>query len=297
MPHSPLKIVFISILSFFLVHEKTHAQVLIPDEHIEVSLRMIGHQILLQAGDSTSRVLPIRKEQGKYKISFDTEFAFNPDTLVHTVNTLVKDTRIGQGYNLQVRTCETGEVVYSYEISDLEGKNIIPCASRDVPTGCYELIISLKDKATSEAKNTELSPSESKPESAQINYLLLVFIVLALLGLLYFLNKRKAPSPIDPDTIRIGSFLFNPTRAELNLNEEKTELSGKEADLLKFLHEHANETIERDIILNRVWGDEGDYVGRTLDVFISKLRKKLEKDPKVKIVNIRGVGYKLLVEA
>ena len=57
-----------------------------------------------------------------------------------------------------------------------------------------------------------------------------------------------------------------------------------------------NTTVERDVILNMVWGDEGDYVGRTLDVFISKLRKKLEADSSVKIVNIRGVGYKLVTE-
>jgi DNA-binding response OmpR family regulator len=48
--------------------------------------------------------------------------------------------------------------------------------------------------------------------------------------------------------------------------------------------------------LNKVWGDEGDYIGRTLDVFISKLRKKLEADSSIKIVNIRGVGYKLVMD-
>ena len=54
--------------------------------------------------------------------------------------------------------------------------------------------------------------------------------------------------------------------------------------------------MERDVILNMVWGDEGDYIGRTVDVFISKLRKKLEFDSKVKIVNVRGVGYKLVMD-
>jgi DNA-binding response OmpR family regulator len=61
------------------------------------------------------------------------------------------------------------------------------------------------------------------------------------------------------------------------------------------LNNTVNNTVEKEIILKEVWGDEGDYVGRTLDVFISKLRKKLESDDKVKIVNVRGVGYKLVV--
>jgi DNA-binding response OmpR family regulator len=73
------------------------------------------------------------------------------------------------------------------------------------------------------------------------------------------------------------------------------ELTSKEADLLLVLHESANKTVEREMILKRVWGDEGDYVGRTLDVFISKLRKRLEFDPSIKIINTRGVGYKLAV--
>ena len=55
--------------------------------------------------------------------------------------------------------------------------------------------------------------------------------------------------------------------------------------------------MEREVLLNKVWGDQGDYVGRTLDVFISKLRKKLEADPHVKIVSIRGVGYKMVIDA
>ena len=76
---------------------------------------------------------------------------------------------------------------------------------------------------------------------------------------------------------------------------ESMQLSGKETDLLLLLCAHENQTLQRDQILRLVWEDEGDYIGRTLDVFISKLRKKLEADPRVKIMNIRGVGYKLVV--
>ncbi|MBT8195742.1 MAG: winged helix-turn-helix domain-containing protein, partial [Bacteroidia bacterium] len=70
----------------------------------------------------------------------------------------------------------------------------------------------------------------------------------------------------------------------------------KEADLLLLLYNSANTTVERETILIRVWGNDGDYVGRIMDVFISKLRKKLEADTSVKIVNIRGIGYKLVMD-
>ena len=66
--------------------------------------------------------------------------------------------------------------------------------------------------------------------------------------------------------------------------------------MLSLLYASVNETVNKETLLNKVWGDEGDYVGRTLDVYISKLRKKLESDTSIKLKNIRGVGYKLIVE-
>ena len=83
---------------------------------------------------------------------------------------------------------------------------------------------------------------------------------------------------------------------KLFYQNERTELTGKEAELLHLLYRQANSTIDRGIILKEVWGDEGDYVGRTLDVYISKLRKKLEADNRLKIINLRGIGYKLIID-
>ena len=81
------------------------------------------------------------------------------------------------------------------------------------------------------------------------------------------------------------------------IRQEKTiELTSKESDLLNLLYESVNNTVDRETILNKVWGDEGDYVGRTLDVYVSKLRKKLENDSTIQLKNIRGIGYKLIVD-
>ena len=76
----------------------------------------------------------------------------------------------------------------------------------------------------------------------------------------------------------------------------KLPLTQKEADLLRLLNSSKNTPLKRETILKKVWGDDGDYIGRTLDVFISKLRKKLEAEDKVKIINIRGIGYKLITK-
>jgi DNA-binding response OmpR family regulator len=81
------------------------------------------------------------------------------------------------------------------------------------------------------------------------------------------------------------------------IHQKKTiELTSKENELLSLLNEFANETVTKETILHKVWGDEGHYVGRTLDVTISKLRKKLEHDASIQIKNIRGVGYRLIIE-
>ena len=100
----------------------------------------------------------------------------------------------------------------------------------------------------------------------------------------------------NPNWISLGKYHFDKLNSELILEEQRIELTSKEADLLFLLYETVNTTIERDVLLNKVWGDEGDYIGRTLDVFISKLRKKLEFDERIKIVNVRGVGYKLVMD-
>ena len=95
--------------------------------------------------------------------------------------------------------------------------------------------------------------------------------------------------------ISLGAYQFDKRNSELLFENRSVDLTSKEAELLLLLYDAVNTSVEREVILNRVWGDEGDYVGRTLDVFISKLRKKLEADSSVKIVNIRGIGYKLVL--
>ena len=125
---------------------------------------------------------------------------------------------------------------------------------------------------------------------------LLVLLVFALVAY-YMWRKKATPAIVTTESgVPIGAFRFDKGKMELTIQDRKVELSGKEADLLHLLHSCVNETVERDVMLKEVWGNEGDYVGRTLDVFISKLRKKLEADPSVRIANIRGVGYRLILD-
>lgn len=266
--------------------------------HIEVALRMIGHRVLLSSGDSVSRVLPIQKEGDRYRIPFESEFEFDPEELVHTINQAASETRMSTSYIVEVEQCETGEVVYSYEMNDLEQTDIIPCKSRVQPKSCYSLLFTLAGsgepmKALHNVMQTPASGSSAKV--GQVPYPLLIVLLFLSLATFVFLWRKRHKATIDPNLISLGEYRFDQRNMELLFDNQRTELTGKEADLLLLLYKAVNTSVEREVILNKVWGDEGDYVGRTLDVFISKLRKKFEADPKVKIVNIRGVGYKLVI--
>ena len=287
--------IFICLLLFI---SRCNAQDIYNDSHIEVSLRMIGHQVLLNSNDSTSRVLPIIKENDRYRIQFESEFEFNPEELVSTVDRVVKETGIASRYIMEVENCETEELVYSFKVDDLEKSDIIPCKTRVQPKSCYSLLFMLIETGTTHPILLTDTPDSSNGLNAETNQLYYIIGVLFvfLVVVLFFLWKRNTKSTIDPNLIPLGEYHFDKRNTELLIEHQKIELTSKEADLLLLLYNAANTTVEREVILNMVWGDEGDYVGRTLDVFISKLRKKLEFDSKVKIVNIRGVGYKLVID-
>ncbi len=93
--------------------------------------------------------------------------------------------------------------------------------------------------------------------------------------------------------IVIGGFIFNYEKQYLLFNDEKALLTHRESELLYHLTEKKNDILDRAFILNKLWGNDDFFNARSMDVFISKLRKKLQKDPSVAIINVRGFGYKL----
>jgi len=279
-----VKIASFLILLTWLFGSYSYAQNDDNDKHIEVSLRMIGHQVLLSYNDSISRVLPIVKENDRYKISFESEFEFIPEELVATIDRVVKETNLATQYIVEVEQCENREVVYSFKMNEVDKSDIVPCQSRTQTQSCYNLYFTLIEPIKLDETNNLLS------------YIGVLFLFILVSSFLFFAWKRKNRNSNDPNLIPLGAYHFDKRNTELLIEHQRIELTSKEADLLLLLYNTANTTVEREVILNTVWGDEGNYVGRTLDVFISKLRKKLEFDSKLKIVNIRGVGYKLVMD-
>ncbi len=99
----------------------------------------------------------------------------------------------------------------------------------------------------------------------------------------------------DFDKISLGEYTFNYVKQSLHLGEETTLLTHRESELLFHLHEKKNEILDRTFILKKLWGDDDFFNARSMDVYISKLRKKLSKDLNIQIINVRGYGYKLTI--
>ena len=94
--------------------------------------------------------------------------------------------------------------------------------------------------------------------------------------------------------IKIGHYTFNHIKQQLIKDEVVVNLTHREAELLFYLSKNRNDILKRSFILNKIWGNDDFYNARSMDVFITKLRKKLNKDKNIKIMNIRGIGFKLI---
>lgn len=103
------------------------------------------------------------------------------------------------------------------------------------------------------------------------------------------LNKETANQEFD-----MGGYHFNPRLRELSVNGKTQTLSPKESDLLKMLAEHKNDLLPRERALKKIWGSDTYFNGRSMDVYIAKLRKYLREDPNIEIVNIHGNGFRLV---
>ncbi|MDF3026546.1 MAG: DNA-binding response regulator RprY [Fluviicola sp.] len=326
MSAEKFKLVLLILINSFWTVSMSYGQSGKEEQHILVSMRMIGHQVLLSSGDSVSRVLPVEKIADSYRIQFESAFEFNPEDLTSVIDRFVLKTKVAKSYIVEVKRCWTDEVVYSYEKGDSINPDLIPCGPRSQPKACYTLFFtilkgydlkaiynpapaeSITTENLKQVTTTRISTSttekknNSSPVKKQTSYSMIalpigsLFVLISLF--LYFRKKKSIPVWNDlnnQDLIAIGKSHFDKKNMTLSVGNETIELSGKESDLLFLLYSNENKTLQREYILKVVWGDEGDYIGRTLDVFISKLRKKLEPDSSVKIVNIRGIGYKFIV--
>lgn len=105
----------------------------------------------------------------------------------------------------------------------------------------------------------------------------------------------KRINPKHENKTKFGKFIFDENQQLICIDNEYHKLSHKESEILKILLKDKNELIDRKVILQRIWGNTDYFSGRSLDVYVSRLRKLLAKDSRLQIINLRGVGYKMVV--
>ncbi|WAC10107.1 winged helix-turn-helix domain-containing protein [Dyadobacter pollutisoli] len=321
-------------------------------------IRQIGHRMLLQAGDSTSRVLPVTEiKEGTFLLRFENEFVFNHDSLMVLSQSSLAKTQFPSGYTVTVHDCMKGNIVYGFQINNTS-PDILACTGRSEPAGCYTIQFAFPDfyeavkqkeadrdqlaetvkvdtrevnpkleesktstlgygidRQTERLKSgkedpQEVNPTLKKSKTSTFDYPLTNVVytgILVLLGatlLIWRFWKFFKPLPEQnqnhaiikesvPELAALGKFLFNVKDQRLLLESEVVSLTDKECKVLKLLHKNFGELIPRETLMQEVWINEGVITGRSLDMFVSKLRKKLRYDPELRITNVHGKGYKL----
>lgn len=256
----------------------------IPEKHVEVVLRTIGHQLLLSAKDSTSRVLPVIKSaENIYQVSFQHEVGFLSDSLINIVQRTFQKSPLAENYIVNLRNCEQKETVLAFEMNSKTGE-LSPCRGRRLEVGCYMIEFDLL-----------------RANAFNFRWLWLLIIPLIVAGF-YLKGKFQKEEPMEsvPDStdyIQVGSFQLYTAKNVLKSGHKSITLSENETKALEIFVQQLNQVVEREKLMREIWEDKGLVViSRNVDVLVSKLRKKLVDDPTIKIVNVPGRGYKFIIE-
>jgi len=216
-----------------------------------------------------------------------------------TLAMIIKDTLEGQGFRIRLaKDGEEGLQCFFHEKPDvlvadvmmprMDGFEMVRRIRRsDAVTPV--LFLTARSAVNDVVEGFELGANDylKKPFGMQE----LIVRIKALLGRAI----RTEDSPTRREAYEVGAYLFTPRTQRLHHNGTETELSHRESEILRRLCEHQDQVVDMRDILLALWGDDSFFNQRSLHVFITKLRHKLNRDERIRIVNVRGIGYKLIV--
>ena len=253
-------------------------------EKVNLALRQTGHQLLQIQCDETSSVPPIQKvSEDEFILTM--ESALNYDTLPWVLANALTDFELYEEYAVTIKECNSDTLLLGYNFSSLSQGNVT-CLGRTYNADCSDISLVFWNKVPAKKIN------------------IFSIIGFGLIGLMlffqffYFKNHKKEASHALPNNktfIKIGNSNFDFSNQTIVVNNEKKSLTFRENKLLMFFASHPNQVLEREKIMSNVWEDEGVIVSRSLDVFVSRLRKILKEDESVRFKNVHGVGYRMEV--
>lgn len=280
-----LLVISISLMQFvWYVYKKDLNQSFHPEEKINLALRRTAHLLLKEAGDSSSQIAPVQKVQtDAWMIRL--AHSFNYDRLPEILQESFKLHQIQSNYNVSILRCADGTVKLGYNFFDVSNGKGVPCSGRELDSDCYDLHVRL------------LAESGNANKLPILGWLFSGLLAVSLygLGLIWIRKSPKSDPTQHPENqwIQIANSQLDVSNQILISGTESHKLTYRETKLLHLFVQHPNQILERQTILKTIWEDEGILVGRSLDMFVSRLRKVLRKDPLIQLVAIHGVGYRL----
>lgn len=257
-------------------------------EKVNLALRRTAHGLLRMAGDSTSRIpAVVQTNPHTFRVSFSR--AFNYDSLPALLQQSLRLHHVSGAYDVAILDCANGELQLGYSLHDLLANRPVPCEGRAMAAGCYVLQLTFE-------------PVAPGPQSSVGWRLAALAGLLSGVAFIVWRRSAKTSEPVSPlssspdQAIRFGQSWLDVGNQLLNSGSSQHNLTYRETKLLRLLASHPNELLERNQILKLVWEDEGITVGRSVDVFVSRLRKLLQDDPTIRISAVHGVGYRLEVQ-
>ncbi len=281
-----------TLFGFFARNESTEQQQQL-SERINLALRRTAHLLLKQAGDSTTTIAPVKQTaENAYEVRL--EHAFIYDSLPSFLQNSLDLYAITDKYDVTVWDCNHDLLILGYSSFDFLEKKDVPCVGRSLTRDCLNFSVTFND------------PSVLVHGNGLFDMRYAGLFVLGMGGIAYFFfpyfTKRSNLSPTNmlmptdntdfTHLIHIGLSLFDTHNQTISINNIEQKLTFQEAKLLQLFCTHKNELLDREFILKTVWGDEGVLITRSVDVFVSRLRKILKPDTSLKIVNVHGRGYR-----
>lgn len=255
-------------------------------ENINLALRYVAHNIFMEICDSTTQIPPVKKlSEYSYSIKINKTIPYN--LLPNFIDQAIEDYNLPNKYSVSLSDCASDTIRLGF-ISEALGNGDIPCKSREQTSQCNVIKLTFV--------------KEQEKSSVPIFYGI-GLLSLGLLGI--YLSSKKTTDPIEEEiesekqsedlNVKLGNSTFDLGNLSLNVNGIEKTITYRESKLLNLLISNPNIILKREDIQSQVWEEEGVIVGRSLDVFISRLRKILKDDDTLNIKNIHGVGYKLEV--
>jgi len=270
-----------SLLLLLTISQGCEGAGVVRETSVNLAIRRTVDLLLKDTGDSISQIPPVvRSAAGTWRVRVERPFDYNllPEALQASFDMY----HVEAPYEVALRRCLDDNIALGYHKLDLQSGGSIPCQERAAESDCYTVEVIFPDK------------DEGALYMDKGGWALCALLIFFLGWLLVrLLRQGRREDKVESGVIILGNSTLDLTSQVLNSGGKRYTLTFREAKLLHVFVIHIDQVVERGQLLQSVWGDEGVQVSRSLDVFVSRLRKKISNDDSISIVAVHGIGYRL----